>query len=183
MGDTKHEKSFVDFDKPYEQNLIGLRGVVYFAVGLFLLIVITFGLMAFLLNVLEDQAIQADNVDRNPMQLSEKDRLPSGPRLQSAPGYGVETEKGFVNLELKHPQAEWEIIQEEYKKIWKDGHKGNDQTYTVLPVDEAKKRYLEQSAAKPAASPSSAPNQNIFEESKKFVSDSNAGRIASEVRR
>ena len=42
---AKHEKSFVDFDKPYEQNLIGLQGIIYFAVGLFLLIVITFGLM------------------------------------------------------------------------------------------------------------------------------------------
>lgn len=182
MGSTKHEKSFVDFDKPYEQNLIGLRGVIYFAIGLFLLIVITFGLMAFLLNVLEDQAIQTDNVERNPMQLSEKDRLPNGPRLQAAPGYGVETEKGFVNLELRHPQAEWEIIQEEYKKIWKDGHKGSDQTFTVLPVDEAKKKYLEQNSAQPSSSPN-PQTQNTFEESKKFVSDSNAGRIASETRR
>ena len=38
MGSTKHEKSFVDFEKPYEQNVIGFRGIVYFAVGLFLLI-------------------------------------------------------------------------------------------------------------------------------------------------
>ncbi len=41
----KHEKTFVDFDKAYETNLIGLRGVIYFGVGLFLLIVVTFGLM------------------------------------------------------------------------------------------------------------------------------------------
>jgi len=51
---TKHEKSFVDFDKTYETNVIGLRGIVYFGVGLFLLIVITFGLMLVLQNVMED---------------------------------------------------------------------------------------------------------------------------------
>lgn len=182
MGSTKHEKSFVDFDKPYEQNLIGLRGVIYFAIGLFLLVVITFGLMAVLLNVLDDQAVQTDNADRNPMQLSEKDRLPKGARLQSAPGFGVETDKGYVNLELKHPQAEWEVLQEEYKRIWAEGQKGNGQTYTVLPIEEAKKKYLEQNGAKPAAS-TSEQSVKTMEESKKFVSDSNAGRIASETRR
>lgn len=182
MGSTKHEKSFVDFDKPYEQNLIGLRGVVYFAIGLFLLVVITFGLMAFLLNVLDDQATQMDDADRNPMQLSEKDRLPDGPRLQSAPGFGVETDQGYVNLELKHPQAEWEVIHEEYKKIWEKGHKGNDQTYTVLPIEEAKKKYLEQSGAKPTAS-TGEQSLKTMEESRKFVSDSSSGRLASETRR
>lgn len=183
MGNTKHEKSFVDFDKPYEQNLIGLRGVVYFAIGLFLLVVITFGLMALLLNVLDDQAVQTDNAERNPMQLSDKDRLPPGPRLQGAPGFGVESEQGFINLELKHPQAEWEVRQEQYKQLWNQGQKGNDQTYTVLPLEEAKKKYLEQNAAKPADSTSNEQSQKVLEESKKFVSDSNAGRIASETRR
>ena len=56
MGSTKHEKSFVDFEKPYEQNIIGFKGIVYFGVGLVLLIVITFGLMWALLGVFEDQA-------------------------------------------------------------------------------------------------------------------------------
>ena len=45
MGNTKHEKTYVDFDKPYEENIIGIRGIIYFATGLFLLIVVTFGLM------------------------------------------------------------------------------------------------------------------------------------------
>ena len=41
MGSTKHEKTFVDYDKTYEQNIIGLKGIVYFGVGLLLLIVVT----------------------------------------------------------------------------------------------------------------------------------------------
>ncbi|MGI9056172.1 MAG: hypothetical protein ACR2F2_10275 [Pyrinomonadaceae bacterium] len=180
MGKTRHEKSYVDFDKPYEQNLIGLRGVIYFAVGLFLLVVITFGLMWLLLDVFETQARETDDNARNPMQLSEQERLPSEPRLQSAPGFGVDTKDGRVNLELRNPQAEWEVLQEVYKDVWENGRKGNDGTYTVLPIEQAKEKMLEQSAT--SATPN-APNQDILEESKMFMSDSNAGRLATEKRR
>ena len=101
MGKTRHEKSYVDFDKPYEQNLIGLRGIIYFGVGLFLLVVITFGLMWLLLDVFETQVRESDAQARNPMQLTEQERLPPEPRLQAAPGFGVDTKDGRVNLELR----------------------------------------------------------------------------------
>jgi len=45
MGSTRHEKSFVTFEKGYEQNIIGLKGILYFGIGLLILILITFGLM------------------------------------------------------------------------------------------------------------------------------------------
>lgn len=182
MGKTRHEKSFVDFDRPYEQNIVGLRGIIYFGVGLFLLIVITFGLMWLLLNVLEEQAVESDNAGRNPMMLGEQERLPPEPRLQAAPGFAVQTADGrTVNLELLHPQAEWEVLQEEYRKLWTDGQKATDGTYTVLPIDEAKQRYLEQYAATaPSTSPANAEGQKVLEESRMFMSDSNAGRLATE---
>jgi ABC-type nickel/cobalt efflux system permease component RcnA len=72
---AKHEKTFVDFDKPYETNIIGLRGVIYFSVGLFLLIVVTFGLMWFLQNVMEDDAMEADIQNKRPMQMSARENL------------------------------------------------------------------------------------------------------------
>jgi hypothetical protein len=181
MGKTRHEKSYVDFDKPYEQNLIGLRGVIYFAVGLFLLVVITFGLMALLLNVLDTEAVKSDNANRNPMMLTEKERLPPEPRLQLAPGFEVKTADGqTVNLELRKPQAEWEVVQEQYKQLWEKGQKGNNDTYTVLPIEQAKEKFLQQQSGNAAAN---AQGQNILEESKMFVSDSNAGRLATEKRR
>lgn len=181
MGKTRHEKSYVDFDKPYEQNLIGLRGVIYFAVGLFLLVVITFGLMMLLLNVLDAEAVKSDNANRNPMMLSDKERLPPEPRLQLAPGFEVKTADGqTINLELKHPQAEWEVVQEQYKQLWEKGQKGNDDTYTVLPIEQAKEKFLQQQSGNAAAN---AQGQNILQESRKFVSDSSAGRLASEESR
>lgn len=181
MGKTRHEKSYVDFDKPYERNIIGLRGIIYFGVGLFLLIVITFGLMALLLNVMEAGAVEADNANRNPMRQADQERLPPEPRLQAAPGFVVETADGRrVNLELKHPQAEWEVLEEEYKKLWREGQKTAEGTYAVLPIEEAKQSYLQQSASSPA------PPQgqfNILEESKLMYSDSSSGRLATEKRR
>ncbi len=186
MGKTKHEKSFVDFDRPYEQNVVGLRGVLYFAVGLFLLVVITFGLMWLLLNVLDDQAQQTDNAERNPMQLSEKERLPPEPRLQGAPGFGVDTKNGRVNLELRNPQAEWETMQEVNKDLWENGRKTKTENgaemVTVLPIEEAKKKLLEE-GGKTETTAAPQTQNNILEESRMFMSDSNAGRLATEKRR
>src|SRR5690349_21228806 len=106
MGSTKHEKSFVDFEQPYEQNVIGLKGIVYFGVGLFLLIVITFGLMFALLNVFESDAQETKKSENPYMRMTEVERLPPEPRLQLAPGFGVQGENGRVNLELKAPASE-----------------------------------------------------------------------------
>src|SRR5688572_1163933 len=117
MGSTKHEKSFIDFERPYEQNLIGLKGIFVFAALLALFIIVGFFLMWALLNVLEDDAKQTKG-DRGPMALSDTERLPPEPRLQVAPGFGVESEHGRVNMELKAPQSEWWELQSQWKDIW-----------------------------------------------------------------
>ena len=71
---------------------------------LLMLILITFGLMWALLGVFEDQA-KVDKASNNPMAESEKERLPAEPRLQAAPGFGVDSPNGWVNMELVAPQA------------------------------------------------------------------------------
>ncbi|CAN5237078.1 hypothetical protein BH20ACI1_BH20ACI1_31680 [soil metagenome] len=176
---AKHEKSYINFDKPYETNLVGLRGVVYFGVGLFLLVVITFGLMWFLQNIMEEQSVK-DKDQKNPMTMNNEERLPPEPRLQVAPGFGVESEKGFVNLELKAPQAEYRELHQQWEKSWAEGQK-DPKTGTVisLPIDEAKKKLLEENVK----AASGADAQKTFDESHSIVSYSSAGRLASDVRR
>ena len=116
------------------------------------------------------------------MQLSEKERLPPEPRLQAAPGFQVKTADGqTINLELRHPQAEWEVLEEQYGTIWNEGQKGNNDTYTVLPIEQAKEKFLQQSGNAAATQPQG--QGNILEESRMFMSDSNAGRLATEKRR
>ncbi len=100
MASGHHEKSFVDFEKPYEQNVVGLKGIVYFGIGLLLLIIITFALMWALLSVLEKDAAETKK-STNPMAMSDKEKLPPEPRIQLAPGFGVDGEAGRINWSLE----------------------------------------------------------------------------------
>jgi hypothetical protein len=177
---TKHEKTFVDFDKPYETNIIGLRGVVYFSIGLFLLIVVTFGLMWFLQNVMEDEAMKADEQNKRPMQMSARENLPPEPRLQAAPGFGVESDQGRVNLELAAPQSEYRELERQWTELWEEGQKDSKTgTIITLPIEEAKEKFLQSNVK----ANNSEEGQNILKESRAIVSEASAGRTASIVRR
>jgi hypothetical protein len=179
---AKHEKTFVNLDKPYEQNLIGLRGIIVFAAGLFLLCVITFGLMYVLQNVLEDQAKEADKVNQNPMtkDMKRSDFLPPEPRLQAAPGFGVDSPNGRVNLELKKPQSEYDELHRQWEELWKDGQKdAKTGTVVTLPIEEAKAKLLEQNVK----AVTGEQGQKSLEEATMFVSGSSAGRTTSDRRR
>ncbi len=176
---AKHEKSFVNFDSPYERNIIGMKGIIIFGVGLFLLIVITFALMWWLEYVMENDA-KATKDQGGPMMLDREERLPPEPRLQLAPGFGLDGLNGRINLELLDPQAEWRVLHEQWKKEWEVGQK-DPKTGTVitLPIDEAKERFLEEAAAEK----SDEAAQKKYEESRRFVSASSAGRTKTDTRR
>jgi hypothetical protein len=179
MSAPKHEKSFVDYDRTYETNLIGLRGIIYFAVGLFLLIVVTFGLMFFLQNVMEDQARESKD-NKNPMMMNDTERLPPEPRLQAAPGFGVDSERGRLNMELRAPQSEYWELERQWEEQWANGQK-DPKTGTVitLGMEEAKKKFLEQTPKMPGGE----QGQKALDESRSIVSYSSAGRTATDKRR
>lgn len=179
MSSAKHNKDAVELDRPYEENEIRLKGILGFAVGLVLLIVITFGLMLLFLNVLHDDARK--NADPpNPLAMSDKEKLPPEPRLQLAPGFGVDSDKGRVNLELQAPQSEYHELRTQWDAIWKHGLKDEKSgVVTVMPIEEAKARFLAQSVKA-----KSGPDvDELYNSSRSFVSDASAGRLASEKRR
>jgi hypothetical protein len=139
-------------DVSHEASDVDVGTIVKFVVGLFFLTVITFVLMKLLYNVLEDRATKADP-KRRPMAMSDRERLPPEPRLQAAPGFGVNLGEGkFINLQLREPQAEYN----ELTKIWKDVLEGKPDPRTgktSMPIEEAKKKVLEDGSLKsrPAA--------------------------------
>ncbi len=180
MSSKTHSGTGTDLNKPYEENEIGLKGILSFAVGLFLLIVITFGLMWAFLNVLQDYSAKENAENVNPMIQSEKERLPQEPRLQLAPGFGIESDKGRVNLELLAPSAEYQEFRKQAEHIWEYGRK-DEKTgmVTVMPIDAAKEKFLAQNVK----AKSGAEAEEFFKNSRGFVSDSSAGRLASEKRR
>ena len=98
MGSTKHEKSFVDFEQPYEQNMIGLKGIIYFGIGLMLLIIVTFGLMWALLNVLKEDSIAENRLVRPPGTVG---KGTASTRTASAGGTGIWRRIGKWTRELR----------------------------------------------------------------------------------
>ncbi|MFH4181025.1 hypothetical protein WDA55_23490, partial [Acinetobacter baumannii] len=56
--------SKASIEKGYEENVVGVRGIVAFGIGLFLLIVVTFWLMWALYGVLEEIAKETKSSDK-----------------------------------------------------------------------------------------------------------------------
>jgi hypothetical protein len=137
-------------DVSHEASDVDVGTIVKFVIGLFFLTLITFVLMKLLYNVLESRATAADPKPR-PMALSDKERLPPEPRLQAAPGFGVNLGNGkFINLQLREPQAEYN----ELSKIWKDVLDGKPDPrtgQTSMPIEEAKRKIVEDGSLKSRA--------------------------------
>ena len=180
MSSAKHSHSATAYEKGYEENVIGVKGIVYFGIGLLILIIITFGLMWALMGVLEDNKKAEMDADRNPMAMSEREALPPEPRLQAAPGFGVDGPNGRVNLELNAPQSEWWELKKQYEQVWKQGMKDpSTGAVSALPIDQAKEAFLSQQV-KARNNPEA---QRLYEESKLRFSDASSGRTATDRRR
>jgi|ERR1044071_121794 hypothetical protein len=139
-------------DVSHEASDVDVGTIVKFVVGLFFLTVITFVLMKLLYNVLEDRAAKADRKPR-PMAMSESERLPPEPRLQAAPGFGVNLGEGkFINLQLREPQAEYRELQNIWNEVL-EGKPDRRTGMTSMPIEEAKKKVIEDGSLKsrPAA--------------------------------
>lgn len=179
MAHSKHESSLTDLDQPYEQNVVGIKGIVYFAVGLFMLIVITFGLMYALWGVFEQDAIQTKSSD-NLLRMSDKERLPPEPRLQLAPGFEIQGPQGSVNLELREPQAEYRELRKIWDEMIKNGGKDPETGALVsMPVDQAIDMFLEQ----PVKAKTGPDAEKTAVESKLYYTDASSGRVATVRRR
>jgi len=113
------------------------------------------------------------------MAMNEKERLPAEPRLQMAPGFGVDTERGRVNLELTYPQSEYRVLRDEWDKELEKGQKDPATgSYSVLPIDQAKEKVLEGNPKVKAGSDAA-----ILEQSRMYITDASSGRVLGEKRR
>lgn len=181
MSSKKHTLTPADFDKAYEENEIGLKGIIVFGVGLLFLIVITFGLMFAFLNVVRDYSTETEKAGPgNPMRMTENEKLPPEPRLQSAPGFGVDGPNGRVKLELREPQAEYRELLKQWNELWNKGQVDKKTgMVAAMPIAEAKEKFLA-SGVKAKSGPEA---EKVLQSSHMFMSDANSGRMASETRR
>lgn len=179
MSSKKLTDSAIDLNIPYEQNEIQLKGILGFGVGLLLLIVITFGLMWAFLNTLRDYS-KENAGPANPVAQTERERLPPEPRIQSAPGFGVPSDTGWVNMELSAPQSEYWELSRQWKELWEKGRKDpKSGVVTAMPISVAKEKLLSQNVK----ARSGADAEKLYSKSQMSISESSAGRVASDMRR
>ena len=179
MSSKKHQNAELLLNIPHEENDIQLKGIIYFGAGLVGLIVVTFALMYAFINVLKNYHDENQG-PKNPMAMSQKEKLPPEPRLQLAPGFGVETANGRVNMELGAPQAEYRELHKMWLDMWEHGQKDAASGVTrMLPIDEAKERIVAQNP-RSKTGPEAEAN---FTNSRLYVTDQSAGRMATEKRR
>lgn len=179
MSTKKHDRGALPLNKPHEENDVQLKGIIYFGIGLVGLIVATFALMYALLNVLKDYNVENQG-PKNPMMMSQKEKLPPEPRLQLAPGFGVETANGRVNMELGAPQSEYRELHKMWLDEWEHGQKDPASgVVRMLPIEEAKEKIVSQNPKSQTGPDAEA----YFNNSRNYVTDQSAGRLASEKRR
>jgi len=156
--DVSHIKNI---DVTHEVSDVDLRGIIGFLIGLSVMTVVVYVLMLLMFNVLNSRE-EKKEADNRPMALSERERLPPEPRLQSAPGFAEDLAKQAGVKEVddltKPRDRTWEM--EQLRKKWDDellhGAKDPSGKPVALPIDEAKKLLLT-SGALPVRTTTPAP--------------------------
>lgn len=165
----------------HEASDVNIKAILQFTLGLLLFGILVSVLMWGLLKFFEKRSARQEQKSRpGPMALTEKERLPSEPRLQAAPGFGDDLELGEgKNLALMPPETEYKVLSERWKMVLDYGQKDpKTGEMTVLPIEQAIKKLVEQGLpARPQAE-----GQKSFEQSREFPAYSSAGRTM-EVRR
>lgn len=113
IPDVTHIKNV---DVTHETSDVSVSGLLKFVVALSvmtaLVAVLMWGLFTFF-----DKREGRREEPAGPMALTEQERLPPEPRLQSAKGFGVKLEDGkWVSLERREPQAEYRVLREQWDR-------------------------------------------------------------------
>lgn len=156
----------------HEASDINVRGVVTFAAALAIAIgVVAFGL-TFLFNFFGKQETKT-SPKPGPMALTQKDRLPPEPRLQSAPGFGVKLENGqTVPLEKSAPQAEYRVLRKQWEENLKTGLKDQSGNVVGMPIDAA----MDKIVSEGLGSKAKQPNGKLTDYAIKMPTASSSGR-------
>jgi hypothetical protein len=140
-------------DVDHEISDVRVGPIAKFVVGLFIFGVIVCILMLLLFNLFERR--RQGEPDPPPLARTGDERFPPEPRLQAAPGFGVEVKPGQrVDLQLKEPQAEMKVVNQIWEKQlttygWVDQGAGT----VRIPIEEAKKLMVRKQEEKAKTAP------------------------------
>lgn len=170
-------------DVAHEESDVNVKAILQFVGGLLFFGIIISVLMLLLFKYFESREAKLEaRRPAGPMAFKENEKLPAEPRLQAAPGFGVQVEKntpvnkeeigkighydektGRVSLELNKPQAEMEVLNEIWKEQLEKGTLDPKTGATVgIPIEEAKKQLLEKNL--PARAPKDGQKESSLDE-------------------
>jgi hypothetical protein len=136
--DVSHIKNV---EVTHETSDIDIKGVLTFVVALTILGVFVYIGVILLFNHFKGQA--AAEPKPGPMALSQQERLPPEPRLQAAPGFKITLENGTtVDLAKKPPQAEFQVLNEQWEKELNGELKDASGNPLSIPISEAIKKVV-----------------------------------------
>ncbi len=137
----------------HETSDVNVRGVLTFVVVLTVAtIAISIGM--WLLFRFFNQQEAKEQPKPGPMALTAQERLPPGPRLQSAPGFEVTLESGQkVNLERSAPQSEYRVLRQQWEENLRTGLKDQSGNVVGMPIEEAMKKVVSEGLPSNVQSP------------------------------
>ncbi|HXM36134.1 MAG TPA: hypothetical protein VN920_13160 [Pyrinomonadaceae bacterium] len=148
-SDLSRKKSI---EANYEVSDVELRGIIVFLLGLTVMTAVVYILMLLMFNLLNTREVETERKkQQSPLALSEKERMPPEPRLQSAPGFAekVEQEVGVKEAETsaereKPKDRTWELdqLQQRWADELKYGPKDKNGNPAGISIDQAEQQVL-----------------------------------------
>lgn len=130
-------------DVTHEESDVNVRAILQFTLGLFIFGAIVLVLMWYMLKFFERRQ-DRQTPPPGPMALTDKERLPPEPRLQGAPGFGVDLGEGRrEDLALKEPTAEMKVVRAQWDRVLKEGQKDGSGNVVAIPIADAMKQLVE----------------------------------------
>lgn len=126
----------------HETSDINVRGVLTFVVVLTVLCAaVSFGLWYLFKFLNTEKAKERPPGPLASRRLPEDQRLPPEPRLQGQRGFRVVMEDGQEQrLELTHPQAEYEVLRQQWENALNNGLKDSSGQTVGMPINDAIKK-------------------------------------------
>ncbi|MDQ1637124.1 MAG: hypothetical protein QOF62_463 [Pyrinomonadaceae bacterium] len=141
--DVSHIKNI---DVTHEASDVNVGGIVKFVIGLTVFAIVVQVLMWGMFRFLNSQE-EGKEPSLGPMAMTEQERRPPDPKLQSAPGFGVKLENGqWVPLENREPQAEYRALRQQWQSQLDCAPEGTSEVRTpgaCTPIDQAMQKVLE----------------------------------------
>lgn len=127
-------------DVTHERSDVNVPAILKFVVALSVITAVVFGLMWALVYGLAERKREEPP---GPMAMKEEERIPPEPRLQGAPGFGVDRQDGSrEDLELREPQAEYRVLREQWRQNLEQGFRDKAGNVVGVPIDEAINRVV-----------------------------------------